>query len=466
VARILIIDDDAGLCRMVVEMVTQLGHQSAYASTLEDGLGEVRASQYDAVFLDVNLPDGNGLDILPQFRAQPFPPEVIIITGDGDPDGAELAIKNGAWDYLQKPLSPKNVTLPLSRVLQYRDSLRRVERPPVALKLDGIVGSSPSVRNSFDALAQAASSEANVLITGETGTGKELFAKAIHSNSRRARASFVVVDCAALPESLAESTLFGHEKGSFTGADRSREGLIKQADGGILFLDEVGELSLSLQKAFLRVLQEQMFRPVGARTEEASHFRLVAATNRDLQQMVERGEFRKDLFYRLRGMIVVLSPLRERKEDLKALAIHYTSKLCERYGMGTKGFSPDFFEVLSRYDWPGNVRELIHALDSAICETGPGPILFPKHLPHHIRVRIARDSLRKRAMPKTECCPVLSSFQIYRENALSEIERRYFQELFSLTRGDIKEACRISGLSRSRVYAFIKKHDISRQSIQ
>ena len=274
-ANVLIIDDDRAMCDMLSGRMRDMGHNATYALTLKAGLKQAFSESFDVVFLDVGMPDGNGLEALPKIRETPSSPEVIIITGAGSPDGAELAIKNGAWDYIEKPLSISAMSLPLIRALQYREDTRTLGSP-VALDREGIVGNSPPMKACFDLMAQASASDANVLITGETGTGKELFAAAIHKNSPRAEKSFVVVDCATLPETLVESMLFGHEKGAFTGADKAKDGLIKQADGGTLFLDEVGELPLSVQKAFLRVLQERRFRPLGGKREIESDFRLVS----------------------------------------------------------------------------------------------------------------------------------------------------------------------------------------------
>ncbi|MCP4110809.1 MAG: sigma-54-dependent Fis family transcriptional regulator [Desulfobacteraceae bacterium] len=225
-ANVLIIDDEELVCKILADMVNRTGHCASYAYTLKEGIGKAMSAPFDVVFLDVRLPDGNGLDALPMIREMESSPEVIIITGAGDPNGAEIAIKSDAWDYLQKPLSTNKITLQLNRVLQYRSDIEKAGRKAVALKLDGIVGNSPRIQNCFDFIAQAAITDTNVLLTGETGTGKELFARAIHDNSPRAVNNFVVVDCAALPETLAESLLFGYEKGVYTGADRSRDGMI------------------------------------------------------------------------------------------------------------------------------------------------------------------------------------------------------------------------------------------------
>ncbi len=296
-AEILIIDDDEMMCSTLAALVERSNHRATCAMTLKQGLRQATDNDIDVVFLDVKMPDGNGLDLLPEIENCPSGPEVIIITGFGDLNGAELAIKSGAWDYIEKGFSIKEITLSLERALQYRKEKKEVAqtRKMVPLKRDKIIGNSVALNHCLEMVAQSAESEANVFITGETGTGKELFARAVHDNSLRRHEKFVVVDCTSLPETLVESLLFGHEKGSFTGADKARDGLVKQADKGTLFLDEVGELPMVLQKAFLRVLQEHRFRPLGSNREVESNFRLIAATNRDLDAMVTEGTFRSDL---------------------------------------------------------------------------------------------------------------------------------------------------------------------------
>jgi two-component system NtrC family response regulator len=461
-ANVLIIDDDETLCEALSLAVTAMGHNVMSAQSLKEGLKKALSNGFDIVFLDVRMPDGDGLGVLPRIREAPSSPEVIIMTGFGDPDGAELAIKSGAWDYIEKPSSLRAMTLPLVRALQYREEKRR--RPPKSLKREGILGSSPQMRGCFDLLAQAAESDANVLITGETGTGKEIFARAIHENSSWAGGSFVVVDCTVLPETLIESALFGHEKGAFTGADRTREGLIKQADCGTLFLDEVGELNLSLQKAFLRVLQERRFRPIGGKKEISSSFRLIAATNKNLSEMVQKGQLREDLLHRLRSITIELPPLRDRREDINSLVFYYTAKLCTKSGLSTKGFSPELLTLFAAYDWPGNVRELVNTLERALAAARDEPILFPKHLPNHIRIQAARASI-SREVPAEESVrgnigspKTLPELRELREQAIAEVERRYLRDLISLTRGDIEKACQISGLQRARLYQLFKKY--------
>ena len=480
--NILIIDDDPMIGQSLTHMMTRLGYQAVFAGTLREGLRTAQGQSVDVVLLDVQMPDGSGLDILPQLRETASNPEVIIITGLGTPDGAEMAITNGAWDYVEKPLSLDAVTLPLMRALQYR-SEKQARKARMALKREGIVGASPKLQACLDLLAQAADSEAPVLITGETGTGKELFAWAIHQNSPRAHKNFVVLDCASLPPTLVESMLFGHEKGSFTGADRAQEGLIKQADDGTLFMDEVGELPLPSQKAFLRVLQERRFRPIGARQEVASNFRLVAATNRNLEDMVETGQFREDLLFRLKTFVIHLPALREHREDIRELAIHHVARLCQYYATDTKGFSPEFFSALEGYHWPGNVRELFNTLERTVAMARHEPVLYPYHLPNHLRALIARASVRGTSTAATtqdvdsmvapilpvephptasEPAPEDTQWDAFptMHDYRSTMDRRYLEDLMRITKGDIRTACGIAQLSRSSLYGLLKKHDI------
>jgi len=466
--RILIIDDDELMVSSLLLMVRNQGHEVASSGSLAEGIEMAASQDFDVVFLDVRMPDGNGLEALPRLAESPAAPEVIIITGFGDPDGAELAIKCGAWDYIEKGSSVKEMNLSLERALQYRREKKteNISQSVVALKREDIYGNSPKLRACLNLVAQAAGSEASILITGETGTGKELFARAIHRNSPRATKDFVTVDCAALPETIAESLLFGHEKGTFTGAEKPREGLVRQAHGGTLFLDEVGELPLSVQKNFLRVLQERRFRPLGSSREIESDFRLVAATNRNLEEMVAKNQFRSDLLFRLRAFTIDLPPLRERTEDIKELARSHLDRLCECNSLASKGFSPEFLDALFDYQWPGNVRELANTLVRAFSAARFEPTLYPKHLPTHIRVQIMRNSVNQTSTPGNGYGANqgrrLPSIHDYREAVYAQAEKHYLQDLMSLAENDIPEACRVSGLSLSRLYALLKKHQIER----
>jgi len=471
-ARILIIDENKRFCEMLQKAAYSMEHEAKTAHVLAEGLKAACSEGFDVVFLQAKMPGGKSISAaLPQILRAHSSPEVIVISDGGIPEEAEEAIKMGAWDYIDRP-SRDAVALPLIRALQYR-AKKVPARLVDTLKKEtfkGIVGQSPQINACLEVVAQAADSDASVLITGETGTGKELFAWAIHNNSARAEKNFVVVDCAALPETLVESTLFGHEKGAFTGAEKGRDGLISQADGGTLFLDEVGELPKSIQKTFLRVLEEHRFRPVGSKFEAKSDFRLVAASNRGLDDMTRHKSFRKDLLFRLRSFSIELPPLRERSRDIEDLVEHYTHEFCKEYAIQKKEFSPEFFTVLARYHWPGNVRELVKALESAIVTAREQPMLYPKHLPNEIRANVVRTSVRKDKVPSLQTSSTslhakahYPRLQEVRKTAMAEAEEKYLRKLVSTTGGNVKVACRLSGLRRSRLYELLKKYDISRR---
>lgn len=328
-----------------------------------------------------------------------------------------------------------------------------------------IVGTSKKLSDCLKMLLEAAATDASVLLCGETGTGKELFARAIHENSARAEGNFVAIDCTVLPESMVASLLFGHEKGAFTGADKACAGLIRQAHCGTLFLDEVGELSPVLQKAFLRVLQEHSFRPLGNKTEVNSDFRLVAATNRDLHQRVALGQFRQDLLYRLQSYCINLPTLRSRISDIHSLAIYHTNRLCKRHGFCPKQLTPEFIQTLSLYQWPGNVRELINTLEQALFTARYEATLFPKHLPQHIRIQVAKSVLQTHRLSQNRQSAYaggkLPSLHEFRNGICDQAEKQYLSNLVEHAGQNISQACQLSGLSRSRFYSLIKKHQIS-----
>ena len=463
-AQVLVVDDDLMFSDMLSLKIRKMGHEVRCASTLAEAHTLCRDGCFDVVYLDVNMPDGNGLQAIERLQNVASQPEVIIITGDAGSDGAELAIKSGAWDYVAKPTSMTNLMLSLERSLQYREA-KQACLPVQSFNRDGIVGSSREMDFCLEQTARASSSDTNILITGETGTGKELIAWAIHCNSPRAGKNFVVVDCAALSATLVESTLFGYEKGAYTGADKSQEGLIKQADGGTLFLDEIGELPASVQKSFLRVLQERRFRPLGGKVEIESDFRLVAATHRNLDAMVADGSFRSDLLFRIRSFHIEIPPLRKRDGDIRTLAEYYVAKLCARKGIPAKSLSPDFIHFLNQYNWPGNVRELFGTIERVMVVAGASPVLFGKHLPVELRVKVAAAAF---APADTEKVCIedqgegkgIRKFHDVRDFAIARAEYDYLKQLAGACGRDVKKACEVSGLSRSRFYELLKKYSI------
>lgn len=478
---ILIIDDDPLVRTLLVEYLRPFNHTLMAAESLAEGLDLLTAGKFDLVLLDVNLPDGNGLDKLPEIRRSVSEPEVIIITAEGNAAGAEMAIEHDVWDYILKPFSEHEIRLNVKRALEYRAS-KRARQPSAQSVFDRshIIGSSPKLSARLNLAAQCAQSDANVLITGPTGTGKELFANTIHKNGLHREKGFIVVDCAALPEQLVESVLFGHVKGAYTGADSKREGLVKKADGGTLFLDEIGELPLSIQKKFLRVLQERRFKPVGGTAEIKSDFRLISATNRNLGEMVGEGTFRSDLLFRINTIHIDLPPLKECREDIKALALHYIHTLCEHHGLETKGFGPEFLGVLETYDWPGNTRELIACLEKAILANTASDMLYPNFLPPNIRLHSIRSSIREQGwgslpggpgaasgepvslvLPERLFNPVRPLKQVKNYTA-AETEKIYLLKLMAVCRGDMDNASKLACVSKSRLYSLLKTHHIPR----
>ncbi len=476
--EILIIDDDVEACETMVSLVTRLSYKADMAHTAQDGLRLARQTTYDVVFLDVYLPDGNGLDILPSLIAGSDPPEVIILTGKGNPDGAELAIQGGVWDYLLKPTSIRDITLTLNRALKYRKE-KKGTFTKEKISLEGVVGSCSEMKDCIHLTAKAARSDANVLITGETGTGKELFAGIIHKNSNRASGNFVVVDCTSLTESLVESTLFGHLKGSFTDAQFDRQGLIQAADGGTLFLDEVSEMPLSTQKIFLRVFQERQFRPVGAIKEQKSNFRLIAATNRNLDELVASGQFRNDLQFRINTVRIHLPPLRQRKGDIQELTNVRVNQLCRKLEIKCKKFGDDFIPTLTGYNWPGNVRELFNIIERAVIDAGEEKTLYAMHLPRSLRIQVAKAQIS--CLTSTEVCaetsdktsPLIQTvgqkiFEDIFDSPLQPLkefkntaEKTYLGELIRQCDGNIQKIVHVSGLSRSHFYALLNKYKLS-----
>lgn len=466
-ARILILDDDQAVRTVLTELMLTLGHETFACSTLEEGARTARERDFDLIFLDLDFPDGNGLDILPGLVSAAYGPQVIIVTGTGARNAAEIAFRYGAWNFMVKPFKIEEVKIYTSWALAYHEE-KKGHSAPKLFKRDSIIGDCPALRLCLEELARAAASDASVLLTGETGVGKELFAKALHENSSRSAARFVIADCGAIPETLVESMFFGHERGAFTGAIQARQGLIKQAHNGTLFLDEIGDLPVMLQARLLRAIQERRFRALGSDKETVSDFRLVAATNRDLEKMVQEGGFRQDLLYRIKAIHIKLPPLRDRKEDIPALVAHHMVQLSKLYGSEIKGASREFMSSLLAYDWPGNIRELLHALERSFASAGEEVTIHPCHLPPEIRAgnifrnaQGAPSSCPAPGLPPPSVAPPPDAFPTLKEH-LAASEKSYLTALMEKAAGDREEAARLSGLSQSKLYQALKEHDIPR----
>ncbi|MBI5518969.1 MAG: sigma-54-dependent Fis family transcriptional regulator [Desulfovibrio sp.] len=456
--RVCVIDDDEFFARLLATLVAGEDVEAVIAGDLAEATRCLEDADFDVVFLDVRLPDGNGLDLIPRIRELPGSPEVIIMTGLGDPDGAELAIRNGAWDYIQKTGAPEGLQLSFKRALEFRRSKQSAQ--PVERR--GIVGESPLLMEALRQMSTAARSSANVLIMGETGTGKEVFARAVHANSARRGKSFVVVDCASLHEALVGSDLFGHRKGAFTGAMVDKDGFLQRADGGTLFLDEISELTLEVQKSFLRLLESRTIRPLGDTREVRLDFRLVCASNRDLAEMVEAGTFREDLFYRIRASVLRLPSLRELGEDVLGIAQHHLDRICNGSRLGHKALSSDLRAFFLEYPWPGNVRELIHILEAMVACAPEQEMLLPAHLPQELRIQMLRSRVGRAATkgqaPREHTPEPLVSWGEYKKREQDRIEQAYVDGLIEASGGDIRLAIQISQISPSRLYGLLSKH--------
>ncbi len=460
-SKILIIDDDKLICQVLVSICSKLGHETDYSLTIGEGLGKLFSGEFDILFLDVNLPDGNGLDAIEMIKDHLTPPEIIIMTGDSEPDGAELAMKSKAWDYIQKSGSHEEFKFSLIRALEYRNQKQSITMEN-RFKRELIVGESRQIKTCLQETSNASKNDIPVLITGETGTGKELFARAIHENSTRKKNDLIILDCAALPENLVESLLFGHVKGAFTGADSDRVGLIQLADKGTLFLDEVGELPLTLQKKFLRVLQEKKFRPVGSKKEITSDFRLTSATHRDLPKMIKESQFREDFYFRIASIKIKLPPLRDRASDIPSLIAHHMDWKSKFLGTLPHELSQEFTVDLHDYNWPGNVRELFNAIDYASSDAYMETKFFSKHLPEHIRTYLIKKKIKKshNLAPEHFQQEKKTDTIVELKDHIERTKYEYMQKLLSITNGNIKEACKLSGLSRGHLYRLLKQYEI------
>ena len=454
-ARVLVCDDKENFTKLFRRLLPE---DRFDVTTAEDGaraLALVAAGDFDVIVTDIRMPGADGLAVLREARSRDHDAEVILMTAYATVPAAVDAIREGAYDYLAKPFEPDEALLVVERALERRRLRQQARDLRRALdgihRIDNLVAHSPAMASVLALVRRAAVSEATVLITGESGTGKEVVARAIHTTGDRRAARFIAVNCGAIPETLIESELFGHVKGSFTGASSDHRGLFEEAAGGTIFLDEIADLPLSMQVKLNRVLQERKVRRVGASEEAPIDVRVLAATNVDLRARVTAGQFREDLFYRLNVLHIELPPLRERREDIPAIAAFLLERHGARLDGAPEGFTEEALSALVHYGWPGNVRELENAIERALAVTD-GPRIELEALPSEVGA-----VLRPRATHGTE------THLTYREVvdlARDRASREYLITLMRELAGNVTEAARRAGMERESLHRLLKRYGV------
>lgn len=463
-ARILIIDDEPTIgegCRIIL---SEQGHQVDVCRNGSQGLRQVLSGDYDILLLDMKLPDIDGMDILSKVRNNNLDTYILVMTGYSTVKNAVAAMKAGAFDYLAKPFSDEELLLALDRALDKKQLVEenRSLRQEVVNRghFGHIVGETPQILEVFQKVEKVAATESTVLIYGESGTGKELFARAIHSRSQRALKPFVAVDCSTLSPNLLESELFGHVKGAFTGATRDKTGLFDQAQGGTFFMDDVANLSLSIQAKLLRILEAREYKAVGASRFKKTDARIIAATNQDLEVMVKEGSFRQDLYYRLNVVPIYLPPLRERKDDIPRLAYHFLQMFCRKTGKHIQGFSDEALEVLKNHPWPGNVRQLKNTIERLV-------ILSDNHT---LNLQdLLEQVAQKHAGPDQVVPSSLAELREFKKKLITDtfgrVERAFLIKALSKSGGNISRAAKLVGMQRSNFSTLLKKYGISAKEL-
>ncbi|MFL6212612.1 MAG: sigma-54-dependent transcriptional regulator [Blastocatellia bacterium] len=447
--KILVIDDDLETCNFLSEIFSEEGWQVASSQSAESALTAVEREPFDLIVSDINLGGRvNGVQLLKEFKRMSPASEVILISGFGTLETAVEAVREGAFDYVSKPFNVNAVIATARRALKGR----RAEEPAAVLlkeysEASGIIGHSPPMIELYKEIALVAPSRSTVLITGESGVGKELVARALHRNSPRADRAFVAINCGAITETLLEAELFGHIKGSFTGAVADKRGMFEEADSGTILLDEIGETSLALQVKLLRVLQESEVRRVGSPRAVRIDVRVLAATNRDLEREVKEGRFREDLFYRLSVVTLRVPALRERAEDLPLLAAH-ALKLAQRAGAKAKTISEEALAILNHYEWPGNVRELENTIEHAALYAR-GSVITPEDLPEKIRRQMRSLEASGKLQTLFDDLPTLE-----------ELERRYLLHVLQAVGGSRTRAAEVMAIDRRTLYRMAERYGI------
>jgi len=459
--KILIIDDETTIGTSCKRVLERENFEVLYQQNGRSGLKEALTGKYDLILLDLLLPDIEGMEILKSIKSKEISSEVIIITGYATVQTAVETIQLGAADYISKPFSPDELIIHVNKVFQHMD-LRNENialRKELSLQegFNGIIGESASMKNVFKLIKRIAPMECNILITGESGTGKEVVAQAIHRTSLRKDQPFIACDCGALTPTLLESELFGHVKGSFSGAISTKLGLFEIADKGTLFLDEVSNISLEIQSKLLRILETRMIRRVGDTVERKINIRLIAASNKDLVKMVEDGNFRNDLYYRLEVVPIHLPLLCERKEDIVRMATSFLDNMKRTSEIQARCFSPEAIEVLEKYHWPGNIRELKNLVErvAILCDA---EIIEAKHLPKAIK-NVYKE-LAISDFPAT-----WEEFKIYKQRAKNEIvvqiEREFLITALKKAGGNVSKAAKTIGMQRTNFHSLLKKLKIN-----
>ena len=441
-ARILVVDDEPGIQTSLCGVLSDEGYQAEAVASGEACLEEL-AKGFAIVLLDIWLPGMDGMETLTRIQEIPFAerPVVVMISGHGNVESAVKATKLGAFDFLEKPLSIEKVTVVVKNALRHRRlELENLQFKHAEASRYRILGESVPMKALRQQLTLMAGTNGRVLVYGESGAGKELVARALHAMGPRAAQPFVEVNCAAIPEDLIESELFGHRKGSFNGAHEDKIGKFEKADGGTLFLDEVGDMSLKTQAKVMRVLDEQRFEPVGAAGSRQVDVRVIAATNKNLQDEIERGNFREDLFYRLNVIPFQVPPLRERVEDIPLLADHFLKAFTTAYGRKPKELTPEAYRLLQEYHWPGNVRELRNLMERIV-------IMSPQ-----VRIDVRQVPLPRARRPAERAAEGYGSLQEVRAAA----ERDYILKKLDETSGNVTRAAEVLGLERSNLYRKMK----------
>ncbi|CAN5302993.1 sigma-54 dependent transcriptional regulator [soil metagenome] len=456
---VLIVDDEELLVGSCTQILAGEGYQVLSEARGKAGLETLRRRRPEIVLMDVMLPDVDGLDLLREVLEAAPETLVVMITGFATVDASVEAIRTGAYDYIPKPFTATQLRIVIGRAAQKVGLLRDNAELRGRLKRQGgfdtLVGTSEPIREVIELASRVAGTDASVFLSGESGTGKELVARAIHENSRRASRPFVAINCAALPDHLLESELFGHERGSFTGAAAQRVGLIESASGGTFFLDEISEMSPELQAKLLRVVQERVIRRVGGASEIPVDVRWISATNRDPEEAVREGVLRHDLLFRLNVVPIRLPPLRERRDDVPPLVQHFLRRYAERYGRGEPHFTPEAERVLRGHDWPGNVRELQNVVERVVSLGSSDQRIESADLPREVTG--AGDGAGR---PSAGSAAADLSFHEAKSEAVSLFEQEYLRNLLEHNEGNISQAARGAGIDRKTIHRMLNRYDI------